>query len=101
MGKLTKRLNEKLKDLQHRRFGIWMGRHPRNAHGEGATQIVTPEKYRENKLVRDFYGKKIMPCCGSKEYREGPCGGMSMNIICPECGKKYNICEPIGTIEEI
>ena len=97
---MLERLREAVKDFHYRRKGVWVGNHPRNVHGRGPTQIVTPEEYRENRLVREFYGHKRMPCCGSKQYQEGPRGGMSMNIRCA-CGKRYDVCQPAGTIEEI
>ena len=94
-------LRDLISNFFYRRKGIWVKSHPRNIHGEGPTQIVTPKEYRENRLVREFYGHGRLPCCGAKTFIEGPSGGASTNIKCSECGKRYNITPFVGQIEEI
>lgn len=37
------------------------------------------------------YQKGECPFCGSKKYYPGPCGGMSQNVQCSECGAELNI----------
>jgi len=33
------------------------------------------------------------PDCGTKDkFHEGPRGGMSINILCDECGSEFNLC---------
>ena len=98
---MRKKIKDMIMDAIYRIKGIWVDKHPRNVHGGGLTQIVTPEEYKNDPLIRDFYGKNKMPCCGSISYYEGPTGGASMNITCTECKKRFNICQPIGLIEEI
>lgn len=94
-------LRELISDFFYRRKGIWINKHPRNIHREGPTQIVTPKTYKENRLVREFYGHGRLPCCGAETFIEGPSGGMSTNIRCGDCGKRYNITPVLGLIEEI
>jgi len=40
------------------------------------------------------------PDCGSNDWREGPCGGLSINVMCRQCGGKFNDMGPFG-IEKI
>jgi len=32
-----------------------------------------------------------MPCCGSKEFIQGPTAGASMNIECCGCQQRWNV----------
>ena len=40
------------------------------------------------------------PDCGSNDWLEGPCGGLSINVKCRKCGGKFNDMGPFG-IEKI
>jgi len=40
----------------------------------------------------------LCPDCQQPSLREGPCGGMSMNVLCCnyECLSKFNVMGPFG-----
>lgn len=43
-----------------------------------------------NEMQKAFFLRLEMPCCGSKQYKIGPSGGLTTNIMCSKCGEKYN-----------
>ena len=47
---------------------------------------------KEEALLR----KSICPDCGYDKFREGPCGGASVNVMCAndKCKARFNICGP-------
>ena len=47
---------------------------------------------KRNKDLTDHIRKKRRcPDCGAKNsMKEGPCGGLSVNIICSKCGARFN-----------
>jgi hypothetical protein len=48
------------------------------------------------KLLRDFVEEnKCCPDCGSQEFYEGPCGGLSQNVKCAGCGHWFNFALPV------
>jgi DNA-directed RNA polymerase subunit RPC12/RpoP len=49
----------------------------------------------EDKLLNFFLKYKRCPDCGSKEFYEGPSGGMSTNIRCGGCKHRFNMALPI------
>lgn len=46
-------------------------------------------------LMKKFLDDEACPDCGSKEFQEGPSGGMSQNIKCSDCGHWFNLALPI------
>jgi hypothetical protein len=38
------------------------------------------------------------PDCGSKEFIQGPSGGMTVNVECAGCGSKFNVGSINGTV---
>jgi len=44
----------------------------------------------ERKLHHFFNEHRCCPDCGTKEFYEGPRGGMSTNIKCAGCSHKFN-----------
>lgn len=50
----------------------------------------------DTKQLRDFVEKyKCCPDCGSEEFYEGPCGGLSQNVKCAGCGHWFNFALPV------
>lgn len=50
----------------------------------------------------EVIAQDICPLCGShRGFYEGPSGGMSTNIECISCGKKFNVTPMLGIAEEI
>jgi len=45
---------------------------------------------------RQWIQKGKCPDCHG-QLLKGPEGGLSINVMCWDCGHKFNICEPIGT----
>lgn len=45
----------------------------------------------ELELVAHFTKYQCCPDCGSKNFYEGPKGGMCTNMMCAECNHKFNI----------
>ena len=54
----------------------------------------------EDKLLDIFTELKGCPDCGTKDFYEGPSGGMSQNMKCSGCGHWFNFCLPFS-IERI
>lgn len=55
----------------------------------------------DDEKLRDLFLKyNACPDCGSKEFMEGPSGGMSTNIKCHGCGHWFNAMLPLS-IERI
>lgn len=50
----------------------------------------------EEKILR----RGRCPDCGRDKFREGPSGGMSLNIECAGCGSRFNV-DPVFTPERI
>jgi len=48
-----------------------------------------------------FFEEKKMPCCGCEDFIEGPSGGMSINILCANCGAKFNMTPILKLIERL
>lgn len=46
---------------------------------------------QEEKILRT---KGTCPFCGSKDFFEGPHGGMSVNIYCQGCDARFNLMGP-------
>lgn len=46
-------------------------------------------------LMKKFLDYSACPDCGSKEFIEGPSGGMSQNIKCVHCRHWFNLALPI------
>lgn len=53
-------------------------------------KLFKKKDYR-NELEEEMLGKGRCPDCKSKEFWEGPRGGMAMNITCAKCGSRFNI----------
>jgi hypothetical protein len=34
------------------------------------------------------------PFCGHQGFAQGPRGGLSVNVACPGCGARFNLCGP-------
>ena len=51
---------------------------------------MTPEE------LDSWYLHHQWPCCGGKEYLEGPRGGLSINLACPDCGMQINVVDPMS-----
>ncbi len=54
--------------------------------------------------VKDALMRGVCPDCGSKEFYEGPSGGICTNWKCAGCGSKFNIggfCGQMITAERI
>jgi len=77
-------------NLFKKKDGIWVD----------GLQRVTQEELKDP-LVKSFYQDGVCPDCKSKDFLEGPHGGMNINIKCAKCGSKFNICPEIGSIERI
>lgn len=43
-------------------------------------------------MQKAFFIDRVMPCCGSEQYKEGPSGGMLTNIMCSKCSEEWNVC---------
>jgi hypothetical protein len=78
---------------------------PRKKRKEGNDMTDMPvgiaKVMSEDYLRKRFYEDNVMPCCGQKGYFEGPSGGLSVNIKCAHCERKFNICPQGRFIEEI
>jgi len=49
-----------------------------------------------DKEITDYMRKNNRcPDCGGDDFREGPSGGMSTNIMCAGCGARFNM-SPFG-----
>jgi hypothetical protein len=59
------------------------------------------DKFTKEKMVKAFYDQNRMPCCGGLSFKEGPHGGLAVNIQCENCGEWFNICPPMKFIEKI
>lgn len=53
-----------------------------------------------DELTKIFRDEQVCPDCGVWEFLEGPSGGMSINIMCDNCGSIFNDAGPFG-IERI
>lgn len=50
----------------------------------------------DRKDLRDFFEKyRCCPDCASESFHEGPCGGLSQNIKCADCGHWFNLALPV------
>lgn len=54
-------------------------------------KIIMDEKV----LMEKFLEYEGCPDCGSKEFIEGPSGGMAQNIKCADCGHWFNVALPL------
>lgn len=64
------------------RFGNWKKRNTRD-----------DEKAAEQRISMKMIADSICPNCSQNVmFLEGPGGGASQNIKCPDCGQKYNWC---------
>ena len=61
---------------------------PEKSAFEKANPHLKPAEETEDAIT--FFDNKKMPCCGSSQYYDGPSGGMTTNIECCKCGRKYN-----------
>lgn len=52
-------------------------------------EVVIPVLAKE-KTITEIFQEGKCPDCGVWEFLEGPCGGMSMNIKCENCGSFFN-----------
>lgn len=48
--------------------------------------------------LRNAFNRQHCPDCGSREFLDGPSGGMSQNIECAECHSRFNIAVFSGTV---
>jgi hypothetical protein len=48
----------------------------------------------DEELKQSLFSEQCCPHCGSTGFLDGPCGGLSQNIMCAVCGAKFNICPP-------
>jgi hypothetical protein len=50
---------------------------------------------KEGKLLAFLVGLcAFCPDCNTESIRRGPCGGISINMICEECGARYWMTDP-------
>ncbi len=50
------------------------------------------EKQQDEPILTALTDSICPNCSQNVMFLEGPCGGMSQNIKCPDCGQKYNWC---------
>jgi hypothetical protein len=67
-------------------------------------QVVKDGEYWFNEARRKSEGQKNLKCpwkgCDG-DMLEGPSGGMSTNVKCDTCERKWNLTEVIGQMERI
>jgi DNA-directed RNA polymerase subunit RPC12/RpoP len=52
----------------------------------------------DKEMVRAAILKGKCPDCGSKDFIEGPSGGICTNYTCAECGSRFNIGAAFGSV---
>lgn len=52
----------------------------------------------DKKRVRAELAKGRCPDCGSREFYEGPSGGICTNFECAECHSRFNLGGAFGTL---
>lgn len=57
---------------------------------------ITPLALSNQELTDIFHNQKACPDCGVWDFREGPHGGMAVNIYCANCGSWFNEQGPFG-----
>lgn len=57
---------------------------------------IYPLRLTKEELTKIFYEQQVCPDCGVWDFREGPSGGMSVNIYCANCGSWFNEQGPFG-----
>lgn len=57
---------------------------------------VYPLRLSKEELTKIFQEQQVCPDCGVWDFREGPSGGMSVNIYCANCGSWFNEQGPFG-----
>ncbi len=49
----------------------------------------------EDELMKAVEKHKACPDCGSKEFYEGPSGGLATNVQCAGCNHRFNFAMPL------
>lgn len=57
---------------------------------------IYPLMLSDKELTVIFQEQQVCPDCGVWDFREGPSGGMSINIYCANCGSWFNESGPFG-----
>lgn len=57
---------------------------------------IRPLSLSKEELTKIFNEQQVCPDCGVWDFREGPSGGMSVNIYCANCGSWFNEQGPFG-----
>lgn len=55
----------------------------------------------DKKLYAKIIKYECCPDCGGIEFREGPRGGASLNVMCIKCRHKFNIVGDLWDIQRI
>jgi len=56
----------------------------------------SPTRLDDNQdLLQWFMARRCCPDCGSPEFLKGPRGGLARNVMCADCGQRFNLAPPL------